>query len=170
MAITPPEQIVAATGPRQTIPYGDRPMGRIINGEVYATNDFYQWISRLSQGYGNTVENVGTLVSATNTLSTNVTDVVDEVTGVQQEITDLEAQINRQIIPTPPPPPTPPPLPPLATAGPLYPPPRPNPLLSPPPAPAAPPPGQAVPPLHRDPPLGLPISVAYGLGFFFGVA
>jgi hypothetical protein len=169
MAIIPPAQIVQASGPRQVIPYGDRPMGQIINGQVYATQDFYQWISRLSQGYGNTVENVGTLVSATNQLSDNVTEVVDEVTTVQEDITTLEREIINQIIPVPPPPPQSPPPPLPNVAGPLYPPPRPVPPVPPPAAPAAPP-GQAVPPLHPDPPAGLPFAVSFGLAFFFRAA
>jgi hypothetical protein len=154
-APVPPKQIVPGTGPRQTLPYGDRPFVDPRSGVL--TQDAHQWIQRLAASFGTTVQNVGTLVTATNTLSENITQVNEEIVTINDEIQNNTTQIlNIQGDPGFPPTPMAPqptnPPPPSAVQPPLYPPMAPS---------------VVVPPLSPDPPPQVPLAVGLGLGFFF---
>ena len=168
-SITPPDPIDPASVTRQTTVYGDRPLGVVRDGQVYATNDFYQFLSRLSAGFGTTIENVGTVVTATNQLSTNITEVTNELTVINEEIQNNTTQIlNIQGDPGFPPTPQapqPPLFPSVVLPAPLY--PNAMPAAAPPPLyPNALPDG-APPPLYPDAPAPFPLSRALGLAFFF---
>jgi hypothetical protein len=143
-AITPPGSIVAGTTVRQTLPYGDRPFVDLATGTL--TQDAHQWIQRLAAGFGTTVQNVGTVVTATNQLSENITEVNEQLTTINDEIQNITTQVI-QIKGDPQ-------FPPTAMA----------------PQPTNPPvPSVAPPPLYPDQPRAVPFLVGVGLGFFFGV-
>lgn len=156
-------QIVSEPINRQTLPYGDRPIGEIRNGRVYPTRDHYQWMQRVGQGLNAEVENVGTIIDNVNSIDVNLGSIEAEIGTLFADVTQLAEEI-AHIGVVPPPPPTIPPgptlfPPPLPPAG--QPPPPPIPLAPPhgPPLAPIPLPPSPPPPPPQPPPLAAPPQI-----------
>lgn len=181
--IIPGETLVSVPINRQTIPYGDRPIGEVRNGRVYATRDHYQWMVRVGAALNSEIENVGTVIDNVNSIDVNLGSIEAEIGTLFADVTQLAEEIAHiGVVPPPapaipqgptlfPPPLAPAPIPqgptlfppPLAPAsGPLIPPnligapqpPPPPPLLQLQPPPLPPPPS-----LQLQPP---PLAAAPG--------
>jgi hypothetical protein len=83
--------IVAASTPRQTVPYGDRAFINPENGRL--TADAYQYLQRLVLGLSGTITNIGSVITVTNTIEADLTGVQAEITVLQTEITALQVQV-----------------------------------------------------------------------------
>lgn len=83
---------------RQTIAYGDRPLGTVRRSRdgsltVYATLDFNQFLQRLAQASGATISNVATVVSATETVMGQVGSIDTEIGSIEASIGSIEAEL-----------------------------------------------------------------------------
>ena len=84
--------VTVNTTPIQTLPYGDRPFVELEGGHL--VTEAYQYLQRLRGGVVGTIQNVGTLVQATNTIISNVTSLSTQVDVIEQAFTQLVQQIN----------------------------------------------------------------------------
>lgn len=80
-------QITPTPTGRQVIPFGDRPIIDVRTGN--ATFDMYQWMQRITAGFGATITNVSETISQTNVNTTEITQINTDVSGIEAEIADI---------------------------------------------------------------------------------
>lgn len=88
MAVTP------APTPRQTIAYSDRPMAYMRQGGIYASQDFAQFLQRLSTHATSTATTVSQITDTINLSSDAVESVNAEIAALQAQLTSLQNQLN----------------------------------------------------------------------------
>lgn len=72
---------------RQVIPFGDRPLVDLRTGN--ATFDMYQWMQRITAGFGATITNVSETINQTNINTTDITQIDTDLTGINAEIAEI---------------------------------------------------------------------------------
>lgn len=102
--IIPGQTLTLAPTNRQTLPYGDRPLVRIKDGQGFLTPQGYQFLQRLLQGVVASITNVGTIAETTNTIIVDLATIEAEINTLFADVAEIEQQLTAGLAAIPPPP------------------------------------------------------------------